>query len=774
MDGRGCRWSFQPVATTGFRLRSRQAPIAVNEIEVYRYLPPSPQTWPNHLVQKVGLKQQLLAGAEDPSFEAVALYALSMRSARALLGLQDAPEEIGVAWDGTLQGRETITFRFGVEQYRFAEFPDTVQRRLIDGWRPGVVVDGRLGTLEARETVFVAPPHSGQDQSILAVRITIRNLGDQFARVPVEIAVLSDQAGRTEFVEGQLWRGNRRLVQALSSCRAGDANDTLCVDLDIPPGEERQADFVQPQAGHATEPGQGTFRWSFDSALAAFGRYWDERLAGPTVIEVPEPRLNRLTKAVLTQAFITGDGDIMYYGAMPSVYEGALFGYEESFPILALAMFGFGRDAQRYLDGTYLTRAFLTKTEKYSRGDDRHQQYRNGLQPHYAVSTYRLTRDTNWISRHLPLLRECAEWTISQRRRTRAPEEDPQPLHAGLLPKWAYGGDVLDVECYALFGNLCCWRGLVDTAWLLHELGDHDTAQRYEDEARDYRRAIDRAVDGSYLPNRDPPFLPLRLYATQPDEASMPDYYQLFAGCLMDIEAFAPDSQHLRWITQYLEDDNRTFCFLPRFRRDVGPGGLDAIYGKGYFLTLLRQDAVREFLLAFYAFLAFNMEHDVFTSRESNVIYASDQHARSSYGTPEITDPLVCSSAVALQAMRHMLVSEELTEAGHYTGRLYLLQGVPRPWLQDGQVIRLREVPTHYGPVSLEMRSHSAQGRIEAQLSPPRRNRCQTILLRLRHPTGQPLQSVLLDGRPWPEFDPRRELILVPGDSKPCQIEARY
>ncbi|HPM84930.1 MAG TPA: hypothetical protein PLF81_29710 [Candidatus Anammoximicrobium sp.] len=39
--------------------------------------------------------------------------------------------------------------------------------------------------------------------------------------------------------------------------------------------------------------------------------------------------------------------------------------------------------------------------------------------------------------------------------------------------------------------------------------------------------------------------------------------------------------RHLRWITDFLEEDNRMFCLLPRFRRDVGAGGLDALYGIG-------------------------------------------------------------------------------------------------------------------------------------------------------------------------------------------------
>ena len=87
----------------------------------------------------------------------------------------------------------------------------------------------------------------------------------------------------------------------------------------------------------------------------------------------------------------------------------------------------------------------------------------------------------------------------------------------------------------------------------------------------------------------------------------------------------------------------------------MGPGALDAIYGKGYWLTLLHDDAIRDYLLAFYAYLAFNMEHETFVSRESNVLYPSDLHQRSAFPAADITDPLVCGSAVALHLVhRHV------------------------------------------------------------------------------------------------------------------------
>jgi len=206
---------------------------------------------------------------------------------------------------------------------------------------------------------------------------------------------------------------------------------------------------------------------------------------------------------------------------------------------------------------------------------------------------------------------------------------------------------------------------------------------------------------------------------------------------------------------------------------------LDALYGKGGFLTKLHEDSVREFLLAFYAYLAFNMERETFVSRESTILYASDLQTHAIFGVPggdplEISDPLPCASAVALHLLRHSLVTEERGGDGQPSGNLLLLAGAPRRWFLDGQTIRMVDVPTDYGPISLDVTSYAKTGRIEATLSPPQRNPCRLLKLRLRHPDGLPLSSVTVNGKPWTQVDPNGNWILLPAAEKPYRIEAHY
>jgi hypothetical protein len=264
----------------------------------------------------------------------------------------------------------------------------------------------------------------------------------------------------------------------------------------------------------------------------------------------------------------------------------------------------------------------------------------------------------------------------------------------------------------------------------------------------------------------------LRLYADRPDEQM--DYYQLFAGCILDLAPFEKGNRHYRWIADFLEGDNRMFCLLPRFRRDAGPGGLDALYGKGYLLSQLREDRVKEFLLGFYAYLAFNLDHETFASRETNVLYASDLHVRSAYHVPDMSDPVPCSSAVALELLRHMLVREERAGPEDGCGSLHLLSAAPRDWLRDGRKIRLSNWPTDFGPVSLEARSAAASGRIEFDLAGPHRNPCRAMKLRVRHPEARPMKSVTVDKMPWNDFDPHGEWISLPARKQPYRIAVGY
>lgn len=793
------RYTFEPIATRSLRIRLPRSAPPPTEIEVYRYIPAGPTVWPDRLVRDNQLEKEILASGREPSYETLAACALSMSPAHAVLGLKDHPREIGVTWDGRLvspkfdpqeplhpqntdykgthygRGHYSLSFMFGDRQATLADYRETVTRTLIDGWRPGTVVAGRIDDLAVRQTAFMGFADSGRTRPALFVRMEVTNLADKRMTTSVIAQLLTKSADVLRVTDGCLADDNWLALVPSDPPRDAGLPNSLRFDLDLAPGQTRAVTVVQPH-GQTPLDDAGIYRSvRFDAALVMFKCYWDEILAPAMTLDLPEARTVNLYKAVLAQIFLNADGDIMPYGSEPSTYAGNLYGIEEGYAMMALAFAGFGADAQRYMSASYLDAEYLKKAPEYKLFTHRHQQNRNGLSPSYAVSAYRFTRDKDWIGKHLPLLRRCADWTIENRHKTMVSEKGEKPLHWGLLPAWSYGGDLSDLQCYALYANFACWKGLSDTAWILEELGDRDAARRYREEAADYRACLDRAVEGAFLANHKPPCLPLQLYATEPNPKGINfDFYNCMAPILLGVPAFEHGGRHERFVTDYLEQTNRLFCLMPRLRDGVGAGGLDGIYGMGNVLSKLRQGKTAEFLLAFYGYQAFNMERETFVSRETNVVYASDLHVRSCYEEPDTSDPLPCASAVVLHYLRHMLVTEELDGPGGFSGNLLLLFGTPRAWFRDGGKIAFSNVPTHFGKMSCTVISDLSRDRIRTHILPPSRNAWKTIVLHLRHPDSLPIQRVTVNGEPWKDVDAGRDLIRLGPGSDIYLVEAVY
>ncbi len=120
-----------------------------------------------------------------------------------------------------------------------------------------------------------------------------------------------------------------------------------------------------------------------------------------------------------------------------------------------------------------------------------------------------------------------------------------------------------------------------------------------------------------------------------------------------------------------------------------------------------------------------------------------------------------------LERFRHMLVMEE-------GDTLWLARATPRAWLEQGKKIAVQNAPTDFGPVAYEIVSDVNNGKIAATVEMPSRNPPQAVLLRLRHPQAAAIKSVAVNGRPWTDFDPAKELIRLHGLQGKVQVEASY
>ena len=87
--------------------------------------------------------------------------------------------------------------------------------------------------------------------------------------------------------------------------------------------------------------------------------------------------------------------------------------------------------------------------------------------------------------------------------------------------------------------------------------------------------------------------------------------------------------------------------------------------------------------------------------------------------------------------LRDLLVREEGSD-------LWLASGTPRRWLAPGEVIRMGQMPTTFGPVDLELKA--GENNIVGQVRLPSRNRFNHARLGLRVPQSRRIESVRIDG----------------------------
>jgi hypothetical protein len=121
-----------------------------------------------------------------------------------------------------------------------------------------------------------------------------------------------------------------------------------------------------------------------------------------------------------------------------------------------------------------------------------------------------------------------------------------------------------------------------------------------------------------------------------------------------------------------------------------------------------------------------------------------------------------------LQQTRFMLVMEHGNE-------LWLAPLITSNWLKDGMTVAVTNAPTFFGKVSYRIQSYANKGYIEATINPPTRPAPKTLVLRLRHSEGKLMRAVTVSGKPYTDFDPRREIVrIVPNGAAPIVVRASY
>jgi hypothetical protein len=101
---------------------------------------------------------------------------------------------------------------------------------------------------------------------------------------------------------------------------------------------------------------------------------------------------------------------------------------------------------------------------------------------------------------------------------------------------------------------------------------------------------------------------------------------------------------------------------------------------------------------------------------------------------------------------------------------LWLASGTPRRWLSTGQRVRFEQMPTNFGPVSVELQAEARE--IKGRILLPSRSPFRNAWLILRVPEQSKLQHVEVNGKSWLDFDRTTGAIRLPKSAEPIEVKA--
>ena len=401
---------------------------------------------------------------------------------------------------------------------------------------------------------------------------------------------------------------------------------------------------------------------------------------------------------------------------------------------------------------------------------------------------YFLTGDKEWFQRHRQRLQAAADWIIRQRQSYLQNVPNRQDLQvAGLMPPVMLGDYALPASDWRFYycDNAFSLQGLQRFAEAVAEF-DAEAGRKYRAEAEafrsDIRRAVDREAalspvrlgrDGLYRS-----FVPIAAYtrglmlALEYPSVGRPQG-DVILGALPLAEPFAAldaSDARIRGTLDVMEEVGTSPSVVRELedaRKAKGLATADAWFWNSYGASLpkashnaniylLRDDVPN--------FLRFWMN--------SYAIMVFGDGKMSEWGAwghfaPQCEHPDNGTAGWFLENFRNLLVQEE-------GPTLWIARGTPRPWLEAGKRIAVKDAPTYFGAVAYEIVSQVDEGKITATVDLPSRTPPQAVLLRFRHPQAKPIQSVTLNGQAWSEFSKDQEVIRVTGVQGRATVTASY
>jgi hypothetical protein len=558
----------------------------------------------------------------------------------------------------------------------------------------------------------------------------------------------------------------------------------LAYEVALAPGERHSVVLKAPFVTLAEDEERAALdALEFGAECERVIAFWKGRVAQGMQIDTPNKQLNRFHRAHLVHMLIVNDREPgskrraprcggFHYGVYPD---------EAIMAVSDLDRRGYTREAEQCLEmlvhyqgtvplpGDFQTQdGVLYGSNGYECGGyNRGQGWAMwGLAEHY-----RYTRDRAWLERVAPAMIWACDWVTRERRRTMVPAaHGSRPIDYGFLP----AGSLEDVTDYWhwLSSNVFAWWGLDAIAEVLGEIG-HPEARRLRVEAESFRgdllaglneaRArspVVRLADGRYVP-----YYPPRSERRGRDFGWLREVLEGAMGLLIS-ELIPLSDPAAQWIIDDYEDNlylSERYGYansIPDYERYwFSRGGFSMqsnllLHPQVY----LHRGNVKQFLRAFF---------NGFASTYYPETCMLAEHALPTLADARGDHFKTSDESNVTHYLRLMLIEEHGED-------LILGKAIPREWLAHGRTVSVERALTYFGEMGYALRSRADEGLIEAEVTLPRRNPPARAFLRLRHPRGESLRRVEIDGQAWACFDAARETISLPMEPGTRRLRAIY
>ncbi len=708
-------------------------------------------------------------------------------------------------------GRDTgRTHMAGITHFRFGPEDWMLVSRHTDPEPANVMnLSVRQGGLVVDQKVFAVPllttmrggAWASDDPMVAMARFTFRNEDaepvavelplridqedNEHAQVPPNPLRIDSRSSTTHFVYGP--EGDSPDLHYLrcaidTSMSVESAPAGIVVRHELQPGESCEAVVKIPHiALESEEELSALASIHYAKAYVDNTQYWRAIAEPASKLNTPEPRLNALYASHFSHVQVTDfempdDRGVINTSVGTSVYGN--FSNESCMIVHELDERGLHDQARRRLDlwvkyqGTKPQPGNFTDYDGmyFGAGGFEHGNYNQ----HHAWVLWALcehlafTGDQAWFQSVADSVIAGADWVFRQRKNTMTDLPHSRGWERGFLP----AGSLEDVEDYHywLSTNALTWRAVDSAARALESMG-HADAGRVRAEADAYRADLIagfetmrqhtpmvRLRDGRWVPN-----YPSRLYHRGRQvgwirETLEGSVYLLLSGL------YESEGKEAQWILDDFQDNRYTgpptSYFIPDFENtwfnragiSMQPNLLAGL------MPHLYRDEPEIYIWMFYnAWCACYREE----------VNAMVEHPMPWLGFSNRVVFKPSDEANACAWLRYMLV---------YTrgDLLHFGRAVPRAWFAQQEPFSLQDAATPFGKVGIEYSASADAGTITAAVSLDLRSDPGTVLVRFRHPSSAPMQSVLVNGQPHNEFDAERGDVDITGMRGDITIEARY